>query len=202
MTDPSVFYFGDPRLEPGPGAGHHLWAPAYGYVGWARLEEQRKLPWGLAELDGRLAGHPALADPRERGWWASKDQPEGIVRLHHRGGWTAISFWDRSGDGRHGSSSTFVAAGEHTAREMVELFQRSFPALWARVTRRFQLVLPVEAARPEPAPRLRIEAPAIRVAAETGDRLEIADVATEEDGTAESATGRRAAVVDSARRSG
>jgi hypothetical protein len=201
MTEPEVFYFGDARLEDGPGAGHHLWSPCAGHVAWAPAEVRRKLPWTLAELDGKLAGDPALKDPREPSWWASKDQPEGIVRVHRRGGWTAISFWDRSGDGRHGSSSTFIAAGEHTAREMVALFERSFPAIWERITRRFQLVLPVEAPRPEPGTRLRIEGPAIRVAAVAGvreERVEVAEVA----GEAEEATEgpRRRAVVGGERR--
>ncbi|WP_437477414.1 hypothetical protein WME75_28250 [Sorangium sp. So ce1014] len=90
------------------------------------------------------------------------------MRLHHRDGWTAISFWDRSGDERYGSSSTLIASGTHTAREMVELFEQSFPAIWERITRRFQPAIPAEGTRPEPAPRLRIGGPAIRVA--TGPR--------------------------------
>ncbi|MGK3995130.1 hypothetical protein [Sorangium sp. So ce1024] len=190
MRDVEVYYFGDGRLQDGPGAGHHLWAPSSGHVGWAPPEARRRLPWTLAELDGRLAGDPALADRRDQRHWASRDQPEGIVRLHRRDGWTAISFWDRSGDGRYSSSSTFVAAGERGAREMVELFRRRFPAIWERITRRFELVLPVEAPRLEPAPRLRFEVPAIRVAAE--ERLEIGDVAEAEEPT--EAVPRRLAV--------
>ncbi|WP_437309959.1 hypothetical protein [Sorangium sp. So ce388] len=197
-----VYYFGDGRLRDGPGAGHHIWAPSNGHVAWAHAAALRKLPWSLAELDGSLAGDPALADRHDPRHWATENQPEGLVRLHHRGGWTAISFWDRSGDSRYGSSSTLVASGTHTAREMVALLQRAFPAIWERITRRFELVLPVEAPRPEPAPRLRVAIPALRVAAVVPERLEIAELAAEADVVPDGASGRRVAVIGGERRGG
>jgi hypothetical protein len=134
MADPDVYYFGAWGA-----AGHYLWTPDGGMA----LEEQRRLPWKA--IDGPLAGDPALADPGRPSHWSTDNQPEGIVRVHHAAGWTAIAFWDRSCDTRHGSNSALIAAGEHSAREMVELFQRTFPAVWERITWRFQLVLPVEA---------------------------------------------------------
>jgi hypothetical protein len=118
-----VYYFGA-WGEP----GHHLWTPGRRSA-W---EVERSLPW--RHIDGALAGsHP--------------DQPEGLARLHHLDGWTALAFWDRSCDTRFGSNSVIIARGEHSATEMVELFQRAFPVVWERVTRRVQLVLPVEEGR-------------------------------------------------------
>ncbi len=129
-----VYYFG--RWG---GPGHYLWSPSGRSSGH---EVERRIPWPCAEFDGRLAGDPVLEDPRQRGHWATEHQPEGHARLHHRGGWTALSFWDRSGDQRHGSSSTLVARGEFTAAEMAALFERAFPAVWRRITARLQVELP------------------------------------------------------------
>jgi hypothetical protein len=103
------------------------------------------LPW--RDLDGVLAGDPALEDTCRRRYWSSDNQPEGWARLHRLNGWTALAFWDRSCDTRGGSNSALIARGEHTAAEMVELFRRAFPAVWERITRRFQLVLPIEEGR-------------------------------------------------------
>jgi hypothetical protein len=133
VGETQVFYFGAWGA-----AGHFLWTPD-GRTAW---EAQRTLPW--RDLDGPLAGDPALEDTCRRRYWSSDHQPEGLARLHHLDGWTALAFWDRSCDTRFGSNSAVIARGEHSAAEMVEMLQRAFPAVWERITRRFQLVLPIE----------------------------------------------------------
>lgn len=132
---PLVYYFGA-----WGGLGHCLWNPD----GQPDLVAAKRLPW--RDIDGALAGDPALMDPRMPLHWSIAHQSEGRVRLHRRDGWTAIAFWDRSCDCRGGSNSALFAKGDFTGKEMLTLFERTFPAVWRRITSRFQLVLPDEAA--------------------------------------------------------
>lgn len=60
-------------------------------------------------------------------------QDEGRTTLVHLNGWTILSFWDRSGDMRLGSSSTFLTRGLHTFEAMCALAQRHFRDVWARM---------------------------------------------------------------------
>jgi len=110
--------------------------------------------------DGNLAGDPGLVDPRRPSYWPgdTEHQPARIVRLHHKAGWTAISFWDRTGDDRFGSSSTILTEGTHSLATMLDLFRERLPGVWARVTAGGELVGHGGNQDPEP-PRLRVEAP-------------------------------------------
>jgi hypothetical protein len=72
-------------------------------------------PWGL-KIDGSLA-------PDAIG------QIEGLALLHHKDGWTAVAFWDRTGDHRGGSNSVFLAKGEFTFDEMLDLAREAFPEI-------------------------------------------------------------------------
>lgn len=198
-----VYYFGDARVTGDHGTGpwlargdvepgHYLRRPMP--VTTSNLPGVSPtlwdgVPWSVTELDSRLAGDPALVERWGDGidgkgtvpHWRSEDQPEGVVRLHHRDGWTAISFWDRTGDRRGSSNSTFIAEGMHDAPQMLTLFAESFPAIWARITAKVQLVEHPGNPRIEgPAPRARIEAPRVRIAAaerEHSSQITIADVA-------------------------
>lgn len=123
-----VYYFGAWGAP-----GHYLWSPSGRIV----LRVHAQLPW--ASIDGALAGDPTLR--RSLGYWSENNQPEGVARLHHLGGWTALAFWDRSGDHRTGSNSVLFARGLHTAAEMAALFEQHFPAVWQRITSRFQVRL-------------------------------------------------------------
>lgn len=64
--------------------------------------------------------------------YADGPQIEGAACLHHVHGWTVLAFWDRSVDKRGGSNSALLAPGEHSFDDMVELFQRFYPQIWAR----------------------------------------------------------------------
>jgi len=59
-------------------------------------------------------------------------QRQGLAKLHHKDGWTAIGFWDRTGDTRGNSNSNFIARGTHTFDEMVKLAAEAYPLLWKR----------------------------------------------------------------------
>jgi hypothetical protein len=163
-----LYFFGNARhTGVDAGAGHYLHEPdARGRARWSADDRDYGggMPWTLAEL-GNLAGDPALGDPRRPGYWPNEAQPEGVARLHHRAGWTAIAFWDRTGDARYASSATLIVEGEHGTAAMLALFAERFPAVWARITARYQPV--AHAGNVEPQPRLRVQDVRLRFAEAT-----------------------------------
>jgi hypothetical protein len=115
MTD--VFYFGCVQTS-----GHFLWDTSF------RTLSARTTPWGNG-IDGKLC--PGTVD-RRLGCVPTEEQEQGRAVLHHRDGWTALAFWDRSVDERGGSNSVFVARGTFTADEMIAKAREAFPRIWAR----------------------------------------------------------------------
>lgn len=87
------------------------------------------LPW--KDIDGVL--QPGCRE--ERGHWVHHGVPEveGEALLHHKDGWTAISFWDRSVDKRGACNSTYFAEGTFTFDEMVEMAKARFSERWNRM---------------------------------------------------------------------
>lgn len=59
-------------------------------------------------------------------------QPEGEAALHHKEGWTALAFWDRSVDSRGGCNSVFFAEGTYGPHAMIEIAKTHFPSVWSR----------------------------------------------------------------------
>lgn len=117
-----VFHFGSWSFS-----GHYIRTPG---GGGARMAG----PWSPRDLD--TDGF----DPRGRvtgGGFCPPDpeQPQGVWRLTRAPGWTAIGCWDRTGDCTHrkGSRSVFVAEGEHSEAEMLEIAAQHFPKVWARI---------------------------------------------------------------------
>ena len=105
-----MYYFGCPVVP-----GHYLYATTGAKI------YKHKLPWKYCSLDSTLCP----TDPK---------QPEGLAWLHHKDGWTAISFWDRSGDSRRNSNSAFLTEGTYTFTEMLDISKIQFPDIWARFT--------------------------------------------------------------------
>lgn len=105
----SVIYFG---CWGGP--GHYPWGPGQRSLPLSTLE---RLPWGYG-VDSGLC--------------PKKDETQGRALLHHKGGWTALAFWDRSVDTRPGSNSAFLADGDFNFDAMVEKAKASFPQVWER----------------------------------------------------------------------
>ena len=103
-----VYYFGCIERP-----GHYFWKPngtkIYDPIG----------PWGYA-VDGKLA--------------PSGKQVQRIAALHHKDGWTALSFWDRSVDERPGSNSAFVTEQTLSFDAMLALAQSFFPQVFARLS--------------------------------------------------------------------
>lgn len=100
----------------GPGSGHKL----YGLnESWISFKERDAVPW--KDLDGGLV--PRLQSGR---------QVEGIAQLHHKDGWTALAFWDRTGDSRGNSNSVFVLEGIWTFDQALARAKELFPASFER----------------------------------------------------------------------
>jgi hypothetical protein len=122
-----VFYFGcygDP--------GHGFWEPgmhrAYRAEHW--------VPWGM-KVDGGLA--PRVTEPGREPSRRDQECAQGVAALHHKDGWTALSFWDRTGDSRGNSSSTFLVERDSaTFDEMLTMAGERFPQIIDRLT--FQIV--------------------------------------------------------------
>lgn len=104
-----IYYFG---CIGGP--GHYMFKPN-GSTDWKFVDSN---PWKF-QVDSRLCP----AGP----------EAEGRALIHHKDGWTALSFWDRSVDKRGKCNSNFLAEGTFTFDEMWYFAQQYFP----HVTRRF-----------------------------------------------------------------
>lgn len=109
-----LFYFGCIEV-----AGHYLWDHNLKYV---QRKYNNVLPW--ENLDGVLC--PQITNEN------------GVVKLHHKEGWTAAAFWDYSVDHRPGSNSVFFAEGIHGVYHMIEFIKKRFPSICKRFD--FELV--------------------------------------------------------------
>ncbi|RUP36917.1 MAG: hypothetical protein EKK60_13835 [Gordonia sp. (in: high G+C Gram-positive bacteria)] len=113
-----VFFFGCAH----GGGGHRLHGSA----------SESCLPWKLTEIDGRAQPNSAIY---AHTWQVPEEkQPLGVARLHHRAGWTMLSFWDRSMDKRFGSNGNFIIEGTHTFAEACRLASEAWPESWLRIT--------------------------------------------------------------------
>jgi hypothetical protein len=116
-TEPVIYYFGALSRRSG---GHFLFAPGQRPAS----SEKKTLPW--PDVDAVLCpGFVAGGTPEA-------DQIEGRAQLHHRDGWTALAFWDRSVDARFGANSVFIAKGQHDFEGMIALARKYFPDVWGR----------------------------------------------------------------------
>jgi hypothetical protein len=119
----------------------HFWRSARLYSQDGGRHGPRGCPWGDRHVDG------ILCRPVRSGLHLSLDESrseeiEGLTRLHHKDGWTAIAYWDRSGpDRRYGCNSNFVAVGTFTFDEMLTLARHHFPHVIARTVGKFEIRL-------------------------------------------------------------
>jgi hypothetical protein len=113
------YYFG---VWPGQKAGHFM------HNIWGQ-HVHPALPWevidGVLQPGAEKKRHPHDFVPIE-------EQVEGLAHIHYKDGWTALSFWDRSGDSRGGSNSNFFFKGTYTFEQMVDLAKECFHTVWAR----------------------------------------------------------------------
>ena len=114
------------------GPGHYLWTPDGNTARAAG-------PWTARNLDASSYARPdfysTVALSTGRGFApVDGEERQGVWRLTRAPGWTAISAYDRTCDGRKGSISVFVAEGEHDTETMKAIAAEHFPAVWARIT--------------------------------------------------------------------
>lgn len=88
------------------------------------------IPWTDGELDMTLC--PGVKKVSYGHTAEREDQVEGRAKLTHRDGWTALAFWDRSGDHRYNSNSVFIIEGIHDAIRAIALAHDSYPRIWER----------------------------------------------------------------------
>lgn len=105
-----VYYFGCVN-----GIGHGLYNSRGHHIHYAD-----GMPWTVKQLDCGLLS-------------ASYGQRQGDAALVQTHGWTALSFWDRTVDGRGNSNSAFVARGLFTLEEMKALARAAFPDIFSRL---------------------------------------------------------------------
>lgn len=107
MSETKMYYFGCVGQP-----GHFMHRPG------GRRDWDADTPWGRTP-DGTLCP-------------AGGKQVEGVALIHHKDGWTALSFWDRSVDQRGGCNSNFFVAAELSFDEMVAQAKERFPQVWHR----------------------------------------------------------------------
>lgn len=103
---PDVLYFGWVS-----GGGHFLRSKNYPYP------KYDSTPWGN-QIDSGLAPRPDIVD--------------GKISEHHKDGWTAIAFWDRSGDRRPNSNTAFFVPCTMTTSELLEWARKQWPDVFGR----------------------------------------------------------------------
>ena len=124
-----MYYHG---VYPHGGCGHFF----YNKQGQRRWNHTQLVPWNF--IDGVLAAD----DPKEfRRMPFQEKYPNGQAKIHHLDGWTALAFWDTSGDSRDGSNSVFFAKGTHDFVAMIKLSQENFSDIWDRISFRVFLFL-------------------------------------------------------------
>lgn len=103
--------------------GHWLWSTSGRKVGSTGYGESFRwdveLPW--RRIDGTL----------------NPSQVQGECAVHHRAGWTALAFINRTDDSRPGSNSVFFFEGDLTFAEAVQAAHRRFP--WVMRNIKFEL---------------------------------------------------------------
>lgn len=101
--------------------GHYLWQSNP----MRCIREPDDFPIRSTVMDGGLL-------PRDR-------QVEGEAVLWQSHNWTILTFWDRSGDSRRNSNSSFLLEGHWDFETAVQLATAAFPKVWERF--KFQVYL-------------------------------------------------------------
>jgi hypothetical protein len=104
-----IFYFGCRRE-----AGHYLW-------------QGNRRAWDNVPDDFPCTTTPDAVFLSPKG-----PEVEGLASFCHLGGWTIISFWDRSVDTRGKCNSTFIARGCFDFDSMCAKSREAFPDIWQR----------------------------------------------------------------------
>jgi hypothetical protein len=122
-----MLYFG-----PWDRAGHHMFNELGESV---HSQRPRDFPWDENSptngIDCQL--QPGCYKDKRDGYNQHGEEIQGQALLHHKNGWTALSFWDRSVDTRGGCNSTYFAKGNFTFDQMVEMSKTRFAFRWNKM---------------------------------------------------------------------
>ena len=125
---PRMFYFG-----PYARSGHFFF---YEDGQEVMRVEREKIEWKDYEVDGTM--QPGRVQWRKH-WIQKGPMVQGQALLHHRNGWTALSFWDCTIDTRPNCTSTYIAEGMFTFEQMVAMASARFAERWNKM--KFKVVL-------------------------------------------------------------
>lgn len=111
--------------------GHMIWNENH------TLGRNSSCPFRPEELDGGafLPGRGPVGNV------AGRYQPQSLCNLTHECGWTLLACWDRTGDSRFNSNSTFLAEGDHDFAAMVAMARSHFPEVVERIEKAAKLEL-------------------------------------------------------------
>ncbi len=129
--NPVILYFG-----PWDSPGHYLFWEGGIAERPARVggrERPRDFPWNENSSENGIDCQLQPGCYRKDGVWKHGAEIEGSAKLHHKSGWTALAFWDRSVDIRGGCNSTYFAKGDFTFEQMVELAKTRFAKRWSKM---------------------------------------------------------------------
>lgn len=122
-------------------SGHYLYTSA-GQTLWMSGDAS-PVPWLVHELDGGLTWNAGEWVVNGANRWrkrATSAEVQGEAALHHKAGWTALAWWDFTGDRRGASNSVVFVDRLCGFDEILSLFAAHFPAPSARQTG-FKLVV-------------------------------------------------------------
>ena len=121
---------------PGDKAGHYCRTPD-----GVRVRASGRAPatpWAeqyspLGDLPSTRVAWPECYDASPWSTYSRPEtpQPEGVARVVQRDGWTLVSLWDRSADGRPGSHASIAFEG--ASPDALAEARRLFPAVFARI---------------------------------------------------------------------
>lgn len=115
-AQPRMYYFG-PWREP----GHYVFEEGGYQLPWQQVS---KLPWMEKDhwtADGGI-------EPQDK-----YKHVDGAASLVKKEGWTALAMWDASVDKRLACVSVYIAEGDFTFEQMVDMACRRFATRWSRM---------------------------------------------------------------------
>lgn len=116
VGDNICWFFGN--AEAGRSSGHYFYTEPWEKV--CELDEMT--PWAY-KVDAELA-------PKTQNY-----QTQGLVKRHVKDGWTALAFWDRTGDARPGSNTAFFFNRVLTYEDAIARAKEAWPRIFERLDR-------------------------------------------------------------------
>lgn len=115
-----AYLFGDQRKKGSTYGTGHVWND------WSTAERVVPAAW-------RCPDTTLVWNAQHRIKYSGEyEQEQGAACLRRRDGWTALSWWDRSGDQRGGCNTTLVARGDLTFAQMLDVLRAKFPHIHER----------------------------------------------------------------------